>query len=453
MNIVDPAVYRNSSAFLDWPHFSSLPTVRNQIHSTETVKVINMLRSFWSLRPTGRRQRRALSREVQLLEVRQVPTGIVTLSLSSSGMNITGDVFDNHIQIDVLSTGSTIRATDNDTVIRVGKTLYPAGTTLPIDNDATFLGNLTINMNGGNDSLIVNVGSIDIAPSILSGGSNLMSTILGGDAPDALVQGNLKIDMGAGNDQLVLDVINGHINVTGNATIDLGSGDDSLVAAPLTQIFNGGNNLGNFGYLPGFFEGLPNVNTIHELVPAVIQEFGGVVVNGNIKITGGSGNDGVGLYAVEAGRDLIVDLGAGNDLFGAAIIGAGRNLDLNAGSGDDDAVLLFAAAGGKTTLNMGAGNDITLALFIESSRDVSVDMGAGDDVLLIGLLVTGPNAKTTLDGNSGRDVLSAQINGAGLKSEEIAPRTTAMNFESSVVPNDVLDQLGQDFQDFFFRNE
>ena len=412
-----------------------------------------MLRSFWSFRPKARQQRRVLPYEVQQLEVRTVPTGVVTLTQTASGLNITGDVQSNRIQIDVLSTGTTIRAIDDDTVIRVGKVLYPAGTTLTIDTDATFLGNLTIDMKGGDDILVVNVGSLESEPPpvILGGGPNITS----GDFTESLVQGNLSITMGAGNDDVALDVANGHFTVTGNATVDLGSGDDLLVAAPLNEFGDGESGLGDFffGGFGGFDDFPEEVNTVHDLVHFYVNEIGGVEVKGNLKVLAGAGNDGVGLFGVETGRDLSVDLGAGHDLFGAAIIGAGRNLDLNAGSGDDDAVLFFAAAGGKTTLNMGAGNDILLALFLESNRDVSVNMGAGDDVLLIGLLAPGPNAVTTLDGGSGTDAISTESfgGGEGLVVADIAPRTTVKNFESDEISSDVLDQLGQDFDDLFFR--
>ncbi len=414
-----------------------------------------MLRSFWSFRPQARQQRRVLPCEVQQLEVRTVPTGVVTLAQTASGLNITGDVQSNRIQIDVLSTGTTIRAIDNDTVIRVGKVSYPAGTTLPIDTDATFLGNLTFDMKGGDDILVVNVGSIESEPPpvILGGGPNVVL----GDFAESLVQGNLSITMGAGNDEVALDVANGHFTVTGNATVDLGSGDDLLVAAPLNEIVNSGNGLDGLGFLGlgGFGDVPEDINTIHDFVHFYVSELGGVEVKGNLKVIAGAGNDGVGMFGVETGRDINVDLGAGHDLFGAAVIGAGRNLDLNAGSGDDDAVLFFAAAGGKTTLKMGAGNDILLAFFLESNRDISVDMGAGDDVLLIGLLLPGPNAITTLDGGSGTDAIATEFfgGGEGLVGADIAPRTTVKNFESDVISNDLLDQLGQDFQDVFFRIE
>lgn len=402
-----------------------------------------------SIRPNFRRQRRNFAQEAQQLEVRMVPTGVVTLAQTATGLKITGDVQSNRIQIDVLTTGATIQALDNDTVIRIGKVNYNPGSVVPIDNDASFVGNLTIDLKNGDDVLIVNIG--DIEEEVPNIGDP--PEIFLGDAPEVVIQGNLSINMGAGNDVAVVDIENGHLSVTGNATVDLGSGNDRLLAVPFNGLFSGGE--GGLGFLEGFF-GLggdfpEDVDSVHEAVDFVVEEVGGMKVGGNLKVTAGVGDDAVGMIAVVAGRDLDVDLGGGNDLFGASFVGAGRELKLNAGSDNDDLALVGAYSGGKSTINMGAGNDIVLAIALESSRNVSMDMGAGDDVLLIAELITGPNALTDLNGNSGRDVIATEtveretLIGAGFDA-----RTTVRNFESDEVSADVMEQLGEDFYDLFF---
>lgn len=408
-----------------------------------------------SLRPNVRRQRRAFPNEAQQLEVRMVPTGVVTLAQIAAGLKITGDVHNNRVQIDVLSEGATIQAIDNDTVIRVGKVNYPAGTVVQLGDSATFLGNLAIDLKQGDDVLVVNVGEIDDElPPIIQGAPSISL----GDATNAVISGNLSITMGAGNDDVALIVENGNISIGGNATVDLGSGNDRLLGTPYDdEFFSGGE--GGLGFLEGFFgigEEFPeDVDTAREIVDLVVNEFGGLKVTGNLNVLAGAGNDGVGMIGVVAGRDLSVDMGAGEDLFGGAIIGAGRELKLNAGSGHDDALLYLAYSGSKTTLNTGAGNDVLFAFGVQSTKDVSVNMGAGDDVLLVALLVPGPDAITTLDGGSDRDVISDLdfSEGSTFVAPVIAPRTTVKNFESNELFEEVLDQLGQDFEELFFRFE
>lgn len=398
-----------------------------------------------SLRPNVRRQRRAFPNEAQQLEVRMVPTGVVTLAQTAVGLKITGDVHNNRVQIDVMSDGATIRAIDEDTIIRVGKVDFAPGTAVSLGSSASFLGNLAIDLKQGDDVLVVNVGEIDDEES---------PSISAGDATDTVISGNLSIIMGAGNDDVALVIENGSISIGGNATVDLGSGNDHLLAVPYDEFFSGGE--GGLGFLGGFFgigdEFPEDVDTTREVVDLVVNEFGGLKVTGNLSVIAGAGNDAVGMTGVVAGRDLSVNMGAGEDLFGATIVGAGRDLNLTAGSGHDDALLYGAYSGRKTTLNMGAGNDVLLAYGIQSAKDVLVSMGAGDDVLLIAFLTPGPTAITTLDGGSDRDVISD----LGFSEEptfvapEIAPRTTVKNFESNELSEEIFDQLGEDFENLFF---
>ncbi len=193
--------------------------------------------------------------------------------------------------------------------------------------------------------------------------------------------GSVSVVMGGGNDQVTLS----GINVPGDLSIDLGAGNDSLNAI-----------------LGGAMNDIPNI------------------VDGNVKLLGGTGSDRMLIESLSTGHDLKLDAGAGNDVvrlggggtdgLTSILLGSGNdilsigqrnsygNFALDAGAGDDLLGVQNAQFFGPTTFNMGAGKDAILSQNNFFELDLTRDGGNGADTLFsLGDAVVGNNAVTSFE--------------------------------------------------------
>lgn len=288
-------------------------------------------------RQSSRRQQRrllkTLSAEVQSLEQRTLPAGTVTASFTGGNITLNGDSNDNQVQIDVLPTGTTITGLSG-TLIKFG-----ARSTSSLSVPNITVRDVTVNLKAGDDSLTVNVGEDDDEA----------------EAVDLVIGRNLKIDAGAGNDTVNLTVFNGTITVNGGLTVDLGAGNDSLTA-------------------------------LHEESDEPDDEEESdlpIQVLGNVKITGSTGNDGVGLADFATGKDLTIETGSGNDSVELLACEVGGNANVALSAGEDSLDVESSTVTGQATFDGGSNDDAMSLVDSLFESLVRVNLQAGDDDLTL----------------------------------------------------------------------
>lgn len=421
-----------------------------------------------------RHQRRlpsTLSAEVQALEQRTLPAGTVLAVASAGNITLTGDNNSNQVTIVVTAAGITLTGTDG-TLIRKGAR---TGTTLTL-NTPNVTRDVTINLRGGDDALTVNVGTANLVI-----GRNLKIDASAGNdtinVPNTTgsitVNGELTVDLGTGTDRLTTATpitVLGNARITGNTgndtinldglnvlqhlTIETGSGDDavaltdSLVTGNANVALSGGNDdldtneltvLGATIFDAGagddsalsitdsLFAGrtrfhLQSGNDQIELS----SEFQGVV-----EVTGGIGNDLLGIGASIFRAASSFHLGDGDDIafiddaefFGNTSFDFGDGLDLlDIGSVDETLdVTLTPIFRARSSFHLGGGNDSVRLASANFQGRSTLDLGSGDDEL--GIFGTPPTR--------GEDVVVSVIAGEGLdRLEFVLASLTTLDLEA-----------------------
>ncbi|MBL8819345.1 MAG: hypothetical protein JNL58_25155 [Planctomyces sp.] len=296
-------------------------------------------------RRNARRQSVAsnFNRPAEILETRQVPAGFVLASVSAGVLTITGDNQANNIQVNPNADGSvTVRGRS---LTSVNGSLFSA---------ATFTGvqNITVQMNGGNDTVAVGNGDVDSTIPVdlnidMGAGADTVDLrrltvgddvqILTGDGNDLVRLEQLKVGgLGVNSNQndLLVDtsrasstgsdvdqVLMYRLTVARNATILTGADADNVV--------NDDRSL--------FVVGFPTSTPFTD-------------VAGDLSIQTGDGNDVVDLDLVRVIHDLNVDLNDGNDRLAIrrSVVVNEANLD---GGDDNDTLLLIDSFFGDLDLD------------------------------------------------------------------------------------------------------
>ena len=322
-----------------------------------------------------------LAAELQLLEPRTLPAGTVTASISGQNVTIDGDNFPNSIRISVRTDGVYLMgllASDenSDTNIRFAGVTTSSGKEIRLVKTPR-LGDLTILMRGGNDSVRIDVG------------------VAAGDKPAAVIAGRLQINLGSGNDNAALVLNNGTLKITGNLEGDLENGNDGLLVGT-TQLLSD-----------------PDAE-----IPKTIP----ITVGGNVMILGRSGVDLIGLAGINVTQSAILQGGDHRDSLTLTGVTLGGNLSLSGEGGDDDVVLKAVKVAGTTTVLGGRGNDQVVITSLNATKNVSVLLESGDDQLAVGALTLTKMTKVTLVGGGGFDELM-------LESELTNPPVKVLGFE------------------------
>ena len=300
-----------------------------------------MLRNFMNSRKNLRQRTGRPASTAELLEVRRLPTGIVSVSImANSDVTINGDNADNNLEIDARPDGFFITGRDG-TQIKIKTadgvtTLHAADESVQLSNAPT-AGNVVIDMEAGNDTVNFDFES--------SGGEGHLDVQLTG----------LSVDMEAGNDTLNLnsypasvgnEVDIPSLTVLNDLILNLGLGNDVL------------NDHGD------------------SEIPAVVAEgkvdrLSAISVGRDLKLTGGQGSDQMNLDV----RDLTVSgeasivTGNGSDTFdfsndGRVVFEHGWKIDTGAG---DDTVDLYLGNG-----QSGSGS-------LDVQENLSILTGSGAD--------------------------------------------------------------------------
>ena len=264
-------------------------------------------------------------------------------------------------------------------------------------------GNATIDLGAGNNRLFM-YGRV--------GGNLAVSTTTGADSAylGVSVGGNLAVNMGVNQDTLSVSQVTemmGPLNgagIGGNATINMGDGNNFVefnaqVAKNLT--ITGGKHSDYF--LIGIKDDAlaevdqARIGLKEQALPP------GAVVQGNLTLDSGAGQDGIMVSAVVNGK-TDVKTADGEDFVGFSRSWFEGNCSINTGA-DRDVVDIDSAFDGNLTLDTGPGDDAIWVQETSVGGSLSITTGQGDDKVAVvgameGVVIQGT---LTIDTGSGDD--------------------------------------------------
>ena len=203
-------------------------------------------------------------------------------------------------------------------------------------------GALIINGDGGDNQILVEVGeSGDVT---VTGQDD--EVIDDSGLQDAQLSGDIMINLRGGDDS---------VYVTG----PLGEGDEGVV--PLDASF-----VDDIRIVGGSGNDRLGINAVNG-------------ATGNLTLSGGSGDDNLSLNYAETSGDVTIIGGSGNDTASVFVVGA-EDITLITGGGDDMAGIVGSVASGSLNIRGGSGDDLT-ALKYSEGRNVNIISGGGDDTV------------------------------------------------------------------------
>ncbi|TXT39236.1 MAG: hypothetical protein FD138_124 [Planctomycetota bacterium] len=330
--------------------------------------------------------------EVQQFEARTLPAaGVLNVVQSGSNFTLTGDAQANAVTVEVKNSVITITAGEG-TMLKLQGVPHSKPITITL---AGTIGDLKINLGGGQDQLNLNVignvslggtlavnsGSASDAVSVtIPGTLSVKGTVsfLTSDGDDTLnitgsgaatFQNTLKIDSGMGADTLNV-ALNGGLTVKAAATITTGGGQDQI-------------NLSNTKSTLDFQKGLSVDAGADSNAITIAGDLGTLHCGGNLTVVAGSSNDKITLM-----EKLLVD----------------GNLSVTTGDGQDDLLLV-------TTTGVALGTGIVANVI---QGNILFDTGTGADILTANVAAQTSlaiNGTTTIKTGGGDDQLSISANG------------------------------------------
>jgi hypothetical protein len=299
--------------------------------------------------------------EVQNLESRTLPAGVVNVAISNSGnVTITGDNENNSFTIDVDEGGVSITGTDGTQI----KT--PAGTSaagVPVTlldlnaaGTASIVGKLDIKMSGGNDHVTINIK----------------------DGVGLSVGKDINVDLGKGDDVLDVNVVGvgSVVTVGGNVSIKGGDGNDNVefdfasFEGDASEVVIQKDLVVDLGKGGAFQDDEEDNGDSFDL------RANDLTVNGNLTVKGGQVVD-VGLHnhgTISIAKSVSINTGKGRDTFVSihsdaeeTSLSVGKDLTITTGDGDDDVFVGDASVniGGKLAINVGTGSGLVSVQFGE----------------------------------------------------------------------------------------
>lgn len=369
-----------------------------------------MLRNFRTTRRSRRLPARVRAAEIQALEPRTLPAGIVTASFASNLLTLTGDGKGNDVVVDVVGTdtGVQLRVTGiHGTSVKVGSEISGSDESVPFNPTSVF--GIVVSLGGGSDSIEVDVASglgtrtltkldintgdeadrIEVA---LGAGTNLNFTDVVSlktgedfDMVNVVLLGSvsmaktLTVDTGLDSDQANISVgLDATLTVTGATVFNLSDGEDELqfsgegtVAFNNTLTINAGEDSDEvlFDLDKGLtVKGATTINLLDgDDTVSFLHTSSTIDFQAGVTINLGSGDDHVFFNAeeeVEVIPVVEVTLEFGNGTLRAA---GSTGLTITGGSGSDHVEIIERLVlPGGLNLNLGDGAD-----------EVHIDTGVG----------------------------------------------------------------------------
>lgn len=388
------------------------------------------------------------------LETRALLAGDVTVSVLNGNLLIVGDSADNDITIEQGTTANSFIVTGIGTV-GGDTTINGAPSTT-----GTFTGvthNITVRMNGGDDTvsvladtlapgnLSISLGSGDNTVAIGAGATitnNLSITAAGGDdtvtVTDTTVNGSANIETGGGDDDVTLTGLtvgedtaagaasqnvfgnsplgrflnnlfqdnNGSSNSKAGLTVDTGAGDDTVIASELTVHGSASIQTG-FGddtvsltdvTVDNQTTGGRNTNVAGLLQNFLGNQHGNGLALGHLKQF---------LRQLNNNNDDGDDDNQGNGGSNSQSSNAG-GLIVDTGFGDDT-VTISGLSAAKLSVTTGFGADTVDLSDLDITGDIAVDTGAGADDVTLDTLAAARLTVNTGVGDDTVDIVAAAL--------------------------------------------
>jgi PKD repeat protein len=271
--------------------------------------------------------------------------GLTGVTLVNGTLTVEGDDSDNVITITGIGVGTGVF----EVVTQHGKQTVSGIT-----------GGITVDLDGGNDSLTMNnvyvAGAIDIQT-----GDGDDTVVLGND--DVVTSGGeLRVDLGAGDDRLD----GKRLYIGSHQFIQGGDGNDALIFDGFLspQFTLGTSAAGNVAWSGG-----SGNDTVHVIYAFVV---------GAWVVDLGAGDDAVAVYGSAVSGDIIVMGGSGTDGFNIDTNFFDANLRIEGNDGSDS-VLLANGLGTEVALIQTHGQGDKVTVGNQTAFQLHVDTGAGED--------------------------------------------------------------------------
>ena len=274
-------------------------------------------------------------------------------------------------------------------------------------------------------------------------------TIKVGDGVESFVEieddkvtigGKLDITTGSGKDEVFVGFGSGGGSSVGkDVDIDTGKGDDfvSVVTSDGTVVINGnldiklgdGNDCLEVGDSENLEAGLKGTASAAPNAAGVVD----FDVKKSLKIEGGDGDDVIALADIRIGDDLEVKGDAGDDV----MVGTGLRVaddvkitgDKGSDKGEDQIAVFGMVIGDKLTIDAGGNNDVVGVDGLTVGGKVDIKLGSGVDRLIIGTAtIIGGGAAVKIDAETGTDGLFSDTSLAG---------ASVKNFEFEIDEDDI----------------
>jgi hypothetical protein len=328
-------------------------------------------------------RRRTARLSFEQLENRSLLAGNVTASLSGADLMIAGDANGNTITVESMGV-DTVQVHGFDTTVNGGTAIKSFHVT----------GNISISLNGGDDTLrVTNLLIHDNLAIDMGSGANvvLLGQSVAGDnvqfgatpSGPLFVQNDLSVASAGGADRMFQS--NVHVQETG--TFSLGDGADNIQFARPT---GSGANVEYSGLLriwPGYGNDTVDLQGLvvdDDMVITDAQGTGSININnmdvhGSLTITTGNSADSIGVQNTNVHNTFLVVSQGGNDTVNISAIAS--TLTINSGTGDDG---VHVSSANVNALNafMGPGND-QLDLLSDTTNQINGFGNDNNDLFLV----------------------------------------------------------------------
>ena len=351
--------------------------------------------------------------QIQQLEPRTLPTtSVLNVVQSGNNLTLTGDDQSNAVTVEITTSGVTITA-GAGTSLTLNAVAQIGAITIPVVAGAP-LGDMTINLGGGNDTLGVNVdaglGARSLKSLSVNAGDeddNVMLEV--GSGTTLNVSGAVALSTGEGQDKLDLNLA-GIVTVGGTLSIDTGadadaaainlSGSLDVVKAASFVTGDGVDSLTITGDGFALFESTLTINTGEDADTLAVALNGGLTSKGTATVTTGNGDDQITFTnnhsTLDFQKGLLIDMGVDADTLTIAgesgTLHSGGDLKIITGSSDDVVTLSEnLLVDGSFNVNTGDGRD---GVIINTATGVGniaslmkgnlvIDTGSGADILSV----------------------------------------------------------------------
>lgn len=329
----------------------------------------------------------ASSIEVQQLESRTLPTGMVAVAVTATGDIIfTGDANPNSIDVVVDAAGVHVTGRSG-TAIKFQNQTVAAGTAVTFQEPAV-IRDVRVNLQAGNDSIkLSSRTALNITRNLV------MDTGLGNDniAVHAFAgitaAGDVRISTGVGNDKVNVESNGGLIHVKNNLTVDTAAGSDSVRLADAVKF--------------RLVDDAASLTAVVDNSGIALRQK--IRVGGHLNVTTGAGIDTVAVLGAEVHGNANLNTSVDRDVVGVSNFRVGGNFNLS--SADTAAVQNLTVAGAFTI----RGGDVNDRVAIDKTHAGSlyVNLLDGNDQLALGAKVV-VSGSQRLNGGIGTNRLSAK---------------------------------------------